>query len=137
MNRTDANKDLGRRFFAEQDRLRGGPAPDLCAASYQAWLGGNPSTDRAGHEIFSKAFYAAFPGIEHQIERVIADEESVVVRFRLRGKHTGPFFGVPASGREINVVANVILQVRDGKVTELEGIFDEAGLLRQVGAIPG
>jgi len=33
-----ANAALGRRFFEEQDRLQGGPAPELCAPDYQAAL---------------------------------------------------------------------------------------------------
>jgi predicted ester cyclase len=33
------------------------------------------------------------------------------------------------------VVANVLLTVRDGRVSELRGIFDEAGLLRQLGVL--
>lgn len=136
MARVEANRNLGRRFFAEQDRLQGGPAAELCADNYVARLGGNPPMGREGHQGFAKAFYEAFAGIKHQIERVIADEDGVAVRFRLQGKHTGAFFGIPASGKDVDVVANILLQVRDGKVTELDGIFDEAGLLRQIGVLP-
>jgi predicted ester cyclase len=136
MTEIDANRALGRKFFAEQDRLRGGPAPELCADGYTARLGGNPPMDRAGHEGFAKAFYAAFEGMNHEIEQVIADESSVVVRFVLQGKHTGSFFGIPPTQKNVNVAAHVILRVRDGKVHELFGIFDEAGMLRQLGVLP-
>lgn len=135
-SRAVANGNLGRKFFQEQDRLEGGPAPELCAPSYVAHLGGNPPTNREGHEGFAKAFYAAFSGMKHQIERVIADDDAVAVRFVLRGRHTGSFFGIPASGKDVTIVANALLQVRDGRVTELQGIFDEAGLLRQIGVLP-
>ena len=33
-SRIAANQELGRRFFQEQDRLRGGPAAELCTADY-------------------------------------------------------------------------------------------------------
>jgi steroid delta-isomerase-like uncharacterized protein len=132
----DANRDLGRRFFAEQDRLRGGPAPELCAPAYSAKLGGNPPLDRAGHEGFAQAFYQAFPDMGHEIELVVADEETVAVRFVLRGTHSGTFFGIPPSGKRVAISANVLMRVRDQRVSELFGVFDEAGLLRQIGVLP-
>jgi predicted ester cyclase len=128
-----ANCALARRFFAEQDRLKGGPAEELCAEQYQAYLGGNPAINRAGHEAFAKAFYAAFEGIQHTVEDVFAADDRVAVRFVLNGVHTADFLGVTASGRQVRIPANVILHVADGKVTKLFGIFDEAGMLRQIG----
>lgn len=38
----ETNREIGRRFFEAQDRLRGGPDPDLCAPNYVARLGSNP-----------------------------------------------------------------------------------------------
>jgi predicted ester cyclase len=131
-----ANRALGRRFFEEQDRLRGGPAETLCAPDYRAMLGGNPPVDRAGHEAFAQAFYRAFDGIGHTIEDVIATDDRVVVRFILKGRHTGDFFGIPPTGRSIVVAAHAILHLAGGQVTRLFGIFDEAGLLRQLGVLP-
>ena len=133
---TAANRELGRRFFQEQDRLRGGPAEALCAPEYQATLGGNPPMPREGHEAFAKGFYAAFPDINHEIEEVFATDDRVLVRFVLRGTNSGSFFGMPATGRHVTVAAHVIMHVAAGKVSRLFGIFDEAGLLRQLGVLP-
>jgi steroid delta-isomerase-like uncharacterized protein len=77
------------------------------------------------------------PDAHHEIEKTIVEGDEVVVRFVLHGTHEAPFFGIPASGRRIDVAAHVILRMEDGKVAELTGIFDEAGMLRQMGAIPG
>jgi predicted ester cyclase len=139
MTQTDAmvvetHRRLGRRFFLEQDRLRGGPAQALCAPEYLAVIGGNPPMDRAGHEGFALAFYGAFPDLHHEIQEVFATEDRVAVRFVLHGTHTGVFFGMPPTNRSITAAANVILHVSDGRVTKLFGVFDEAGLMRQLGA---
>jgi predicted ester cyclase len=130
--RIEANQALGRRFFTEQDRLRGGPAPELCSSNYTAVLGGNPPTNREGHEGFARGFYAAFPDVRHSIEEVIASEDGVAVRFVLRGTHTGSFFGLPPTHKSVTIAANVIMRTEQGRVTRLFGIFDEAGLLRQL-----
>jgi steroid delta-isomerase-like uncharacterized protein len=133
----DANRELGRLFFKEQDRLRGGPAPELCAPSYRARIGSNPPMDRAGHEGFARAFYAAFPDVHHEVEEVLADTRGAAVRFVLHGTHSGTFFGIPPSGRPIQVPAQALLHVEDGQVATLTAVFDEAGLLRQIGVLPG
>lgn len=131
-----ANRALGRRFFEEQDRLRGGPAEALCAPTYEATLGGSSPVNRIGHAAFASAFYSAFLDIRHRIDDVFATDDRVAVRFVLEGTHTGSFFGVPPSNRRIAVPANVLMHVANGQVTKLFGVFDEAGLLRQIGAIP-
>jgi steroid delta-isomerase-like uncharacterized protein len=133
--RLDANRELGRRFFAEQDRLRAGPSPELCAPGYVARIGASPAMDRTAHDAFARAFYAAFPDLAHVIESAIAEERVVAVRFVLRGTQTGAFFGVPATGRAIRVAAHAILHVDGGRVTELVAVLDEASLLRQLGVI--
>src|SRR5262245_8431017 len=131
-----ANAALGRRFFEEQDRLRGGPADALCAPGYQAHIGGNPAMTREGHEAFAKAFYAAFPDMRHDIDQVFATEDRVFVRFVLQGTNTESFFGMPATGRRVSVPAHVALHVSGGLMTALYGVFDEGGMLRQLGILP-
>jgi predicted ester cyclase len=132
---TDDLTALGRQFFASQDRRRGGPDPALCAPDYVATLGGNPPMPLAGHEAFAAGFYAGFPDAGHTVDDVFAAGDRLAVRFTLRGTHTGTFFGIAPSGKPIVVVANVLMQVRDGRVETLAGVFDEAGLLRQIGVL--
>ena len=130
-----ANEALGRRFFAEQDRLRGGPAEALCAPGYTARIGGAPPMSREGHEGFARGFYAAFPDLRHTVDDVFATGDRVAIRFTLAGTQTGPFFGMPPTGARVSVSANILMRVADGRVRELVGVFDEAGLLRQLGAL--
>jgi predicted ester cyclase len=132
----EANRLLAESFFYSQDRLQGGPASELCAPEYSARIGGNPPMDRAGHEYFAKAFYGAFEGCQHELEEVFATEDRVAVRFVFHGKHVAAFFGIPATQRSIEARATIVLHVSDGRVTKLFGIFDEAGLLRQLGVLP-
>ena len=132
----ETNAALGRLFFAEQDRLRGGPAEELCAPQYTAYLGGNPPMNLAGHQQFAAMFYAAFPDLNHTVEDTVATAEKVVVRFTLRGTQTGAFMNIPATGKPITVTAIAVLQVQEGKVVELRGIFDQVGMLQQLGVLP-
>jgi steroid delta-isomerase-like uncharacterized protein len=128
--------DIGRQFFEAQDRLRGGPAAELCAPDYVANIAGFPTFDLAGHQRFASAFYAAFPDLDHTVDDVVAENGKVSVRFTLTGTQRGEFNGIPATGRAIRVSAVAVLQVAGGRVRRLDAVFDQLGLLRQLGVLP-
>jgi predicted ester cyclase len=129
-------KATARGFFEAQDRLRGGPDPDLCAAGYAAHIGSNPVMSFNGHRDMAAAFYAGFPDLRHIIEDVLAEGERAVVRFRIEGTNTAAFMGIPPSGKRIDVGAFAQLKVSGGKVVELRAQFDQMGLMQQIGALP-
>ena len=79
---------------------------------------------------------AAFEGFREDVKTVVADDEYVVIHFTIRGRHTGPWGPLKATGREVAFDEIVIMRVRDGKVCELTGVIDNLTGLRQVGAIP-
>jgi predicted ester cyclase len=127
--------DFASRFFHGQDRLKGPLPAELCAPSYRAEIIGFPPMDASGHGEFGKAWYAAFPDITHTIDEARPTDNGIVVRFTANGTHTGSFLGVPATNRRIAASAIVLLTIVDGKVTHLRAIFDQAGMMRQLGVI--
>jgi predicted ester cyclase len=131
----EENSALGRHFFAEQDRLRGGPAPELCAANYAAHLN-TYELDLAGHQQFASAFYAGFPDLHHTVTDAVADERGVAVRFRINGTNTGDFMGMPATSKPVEFWASAVIGIEDGKVVSLKAVFDQLTMMRQLGAIP-
>jgi len=44
--------------------------------------------------------------------------------------------GIPPTNKPIVVSAMVLMTVVEGRVTHLQGIFDQLGLLRQIGVVP-
>lgn len=129
-------RTLAREFFMEQDRRKGPLSPALCASNYTATIGGNPPMDFAGHTSFAIAFYQGFPDLYHAIEDVIVDGDTAVVRFSVRGTHTGDFMGIPATGKPINVRAIAMQRFVDGKIARLTAQFDQLGMLQQLGVVP-
>ena len=133
---TQNNKSIAQQFFMEQDR-RGGPlAPEIVAKDYVARIGSNPPMDVDGHSGFGVMFYTGFPDIYHTIDDVIGEGDKAVVRFTLRGSHTGDFMGIPATGRPIEVSAIAMLTFVDGKVAQLNAQFDQLGMMQQLALIP-
>ncbi|MDH4150709.1 MAG: ester cyclase [Betaproteobacteria bacterium] len=77
---------------------------------------------------------AAFPDRVDVMEQVIADGDRVGLLFRVTGTHTGNFFGIPATGRRIDVYEVALLRIINGQMVEGWYMMDEAELLRQLGA---
>lgn len=77
---------------------------------------------------------AAFPDRVDVIEQVIADGDRVGLLFRVTGTHTGNFFGIPATGKTVDVYEVALLRIVNGQMVEGWFMMDEAELLRQLGA---
>ena len=90
-----------------------------------------------GHDAVVTLFQGAFPGMCWEVEEIIAEGESVVVRTLMRGTHGGEFFGIPPTGREVTVAGIHMLTLRDGKVILHQGVNDDLGMMRQLGVVPG
>ena len=56
--------------------------------------------------------------------------------FRVVGTHTGTLYGIPATGRHIDVVEVGLWRVEDGLIAEAWYFGDELGMLRAIGLNP-
>ncbi|SFH71909.1 conserved hypothetical protein, steroid delta-isomerase-related [Collimonas sp. OK307] len=76
-----------------------------------------------------------FPDVQFEVEDLIAEGDRVAVRWSFRGTHGGPFAGRAASHAQVTQTANVIFQIRDGKIARAWVQVDRLGLLQQIGAL--
>ena len=87
-----------------------------------------------------KALFAGlqegFSNLRIEIAEQLADGDKVATRKRFRGTHSGPFLGIPASGKALDLEVIDILTVRDGKIRDHRVVLDQLTLLRQLGAMP-
>lgn len=81
-------------------------------------------------------FDAAFPGHRATVQHVIAEGDMVVVLHTHHAQHNGDFMGLPPSGRTVTVGGIELFRLRDGRIVEFWHHDDDAGLLRQLGALP-
>lgn len=133
---TTENIAIARRFFAEQDRRKGPPADDLCAPDYTMHVAGFPPLDLAGHTELAKAFYTAFPDLTQTIDDAFADETKAALRFTITGTHQGDLMGLEPTGKSVAISAMATFHIVGGRVKELHEIFDQLGMMQQLGAIP-
>jgi len=68
------------------------------------------------------------------IEDMIAEADSVVVRWTWNATHTGEFMGIPPTGRQISVAGISIHRFADGKFVESWVNYDSMGMMQQLTA---
>jgi len=84
-----------------------------------------------------QTYLTAFPDVKITIEKEIADGEYVVQHLRAIGTNTGPFNGMPATGKKANTTGAMTTKFdQSGKIVEVWSFFDNLGLLQQLGVAP-
>ena len=91
----------------------------------------------AGFKVFLRNMRSALPDVQIHIEDTIVDGAKAVVRVVLEGTHLGEGLGLPPTGRRVSLTGIVIVRVAGGQIAEAWNSWDQLGLLRQLGAIPG
>jgi steroid delta-isomerase-like uncharacterized protein len=81
-------------------------------------------------------FHNAFPDFHWTVEDQVAEGDMVTSRYTFGGTHQGEFFGVPASGKRVEISGINIDRFEGGKLVEEWASYDLLGGLRQIGAIP-
>jgi steroid delta-isomerase-like uncharacterized protein len=85
---------------------------------------------------FSQVF-AALPDLETTVTRVVAGEREAAVEWRMRGHFTGgPFEGVDANGKQIDMRGLDLFEVEDGKIVGNTAYYDGMAFARQIGLMP-
>jgi steroid delta-isomerase-like uncharacterized protein len=105
--------------FAEGGTYTDPLAPALTGEAIAAYAGG---------------LWAAFPDLSFEIVGVpLAGDGLVVARWLMKGINTGPFQGLPPSGRSVTLPGADFIQIDGDKIRSLQGYFDSGEVPRQLG----
>jgi predicted ester cyclase len=78
-------------------------------------------------------FEKGFQGYSIRVDDFIEAGDKVVVRARLRGRHTGDFNGIPATGRRVEFSFILIYQLEEGRIVQHWLETNHVTLLAQLG----
>ena len=137
---SETNKTVSRRFFEEvfskgnlnvldeivaKDQVNSGPSN----------LPGLPTGPEGAKQIVTM-YRNAFPDLRVTVDEQIAEGDKVVTRWTAHGTNQGELLGIPATGKSSTVTGISIDRIVNGKVAESWGIFDQFGMMQQLGVIP-
>ena len=102
------------------------------AEDYVGSVNGQTIANREVGKGFVALLLEAFPDINYTLEDRMELGNRVVIRWRATATHTGNFFGMPPTHKHVSMLGITIFETRDGKVTKLWDVWDQAGLLAQL-----
>jgi predicted ester cyclase len=77
-----------------------------------------------------------FPDLTTTIQDMFVSGDKLAVTLMWHGTHTGPYGGVPATGKPVAVRDTAIWHFTGGQVTEIWTLQDQFAFLKQIGYLP-
>jgi steroid delta-isomerase-like uncharacterized protein len=108
---------------------------DLHAESVQAHGLAPTVLDKAGMMKFYGALVGGFPDLTIHVDELVGEGDKVVWRITASGTHSGPFQGVPATGKSVKFGAHYTFRIEHGKIVERWSTLDRLAVLVQIGAV--
>src|SRR5690242_7639678 len=117
---TAENRVVMRRFVEFINTSSEKLAEELIARDAVFHVPGRPEPMRgpAGYLAIIEMMRSGFPDIQWTLEEMIVEDDKVAARFTMRGTHQGSFFGVPPTGRTIEVQAMNFYRLSGGQFVE-------------------
>ncbi|WP_211250823.1 ester cyclase [Haladaptatus cibarius] len=83
-----------------------------------------------------ETYRRAFPDAEYTVEKEVAEDDFVSVRYTARGTHEGELMDIEPTGERVTVSGMEMYRVEDGKIAEMWTNYDTVGLLQQLDVLP-
>jgi steroid delta-isomerase-like uncharacterized protein len=136
---TEENKAAERRFYAEVwvkhnlDVLDELVAPDVVEHN-PLFPGQAPG--REGFRQTIETAFSAFPDAQSTIEDLIAEGDTVVVRWTGSGTHRGEFMGISPTNKQMTSAGIDIIRYKGGRRVETWRQWDALSVMQQLGVVP-
>ncbi|WP_223551603.1 ester cyclase [Aestuariivivens sp. NBU2969] len=87
-----------------------------------------------------KAYYSnfinGFSDVSFTIIDVFGQGDKIVKHWHYKGTHTGDFFGIPATGKTVDIEGSTIVKMKDGKIAQEQDFMDNLVFMGQLGLDP-
>lgn len=131
------NKAHVRRFI-EDGWNKKNPAAfdDRIAEEFVSHTPAGDFTGPNGYKQLYDAYVTAFPDCQFTIDALVAEGDTVSLSYTFSGTHTGPLRDVPATGKRVSVPGVSVSRIVDGQSVEERVVWDNLGLMQQLGLAP-
>jgi steroid delta-isomerase-like uncharacterized protein len=94
--------------------------------------------DLAYHEFreLVQAEHAAFSDLSFELDGFVVEDGAVAFRWESVGTHTGPYLGVPATGKSVRCWGITISRVESGQIQEDWASWNKYDVLYALGITP-
>jgi steroid delta-isomerase-like uncharacterized protein len=130
------NKTLVRRWFEEVwNKGRAAAIDELLAPNGVVHGLGEDMQGPAAFKPFHAAYRDAFPDVRIELEDLLAEGDKVAFRWSATATHRGNGLNFAATNRPVRFSGMGIIRVENGKLVEGWNIFDQLGMMQQLGVV--
>ena len=129
----EENKEIGRKMMEAVNKQDLGLLDDLVIPEYV-----NKQLKVRSREDLKQILrrqYRGFPDVHRTLEDIIADEDTVWIRVKITGTHTGEYRGIAPTGKKYVMDAVPHYRIVDGKIVEGWSVWNPLDLFKQLGVI--
>lgn len=130
---SEENKEIGRKMMEAVNNQDLGLLDDLVVPEYV-----NQQLKVRSREDLKQILrrqYIGFPDVHRTMEDIIADDDTVWIRVRISGTHTGEYRGIAPTGKKYVMDAVPHYRIVDGKIVEGWSVWNPLDLFKQLGVI--
>ncbi|MBZ0327936.1 MAG: ester cyclase [Altibacter sp.] len=81
-------------------------------------------------------FTTGFSNPDFTIVDIFGQGDKLVKHWKFKGTHSGDFFGIPATGKAVEVEGSTIAVMKDGKIAQEQDFMDNLAFMAQLGIDP-
>ena len=84
---------------------------------------------------FYNNYLTGFSNIEFTIVDVFGQGDKIVKHWNFKGTHSGVFFGIPPTGKTVDVEGTTLVKMKDGKIAQEQDFMDNMVFMQQLGIV--
>lgn len=130
------NKAVVRRWFEEVwNKGRAAAIDDMLAANGVIHGLGQSLHGPSEFKTFHAAYRTAFPDIKIHIDDIVAEGDTVAIRWSAVATHGGTLLGAAATNKVVKFTEMGFARVQNGKIVEGWNNYDELGIFGSLGMV--
>ncbi len=129
-----SNKELIKRFYQEvYVEWKMELADQVLSPQFTShdWPNGGSTGPQAFRDYYA-TLRSAIPDARYEVDDIIAENDKVVVRWRLLGTHKGRYQGITPTGRAVTLKGIAIYRIDSSQLIERWVVSDLYGLLEEI-----
>lgn len=129
-----SNRDVALQFYTVYNEKRVDLLPQILAKEYVGHVNAHDIVGADAATGFISGFLAGIPDAFYNVHETLDVGDRVICRWTCTGTQTGNFYGMPATGKKIDVKGITIFRIAHGQIAELWNVWDQFTLVEQLKA---
>jgi len=84
---------------------------------------------------FYNNYLIGFSDIEFTVKNIFGQGDNLAKHWNFKGKHTGDFFGIPPTGKTVDIDGVTIAKMKNGKIAQEQDFLDNMSFMSQLGIV--